>query len=88
MAKLREDLRVASEKIRSEYHARTDRSLPNRGPRDVLTVWVEAIQGIPDYFKNPGDWFIVHTVIPEIMSPPMSLPLMSELRRGTRLTSK
>ena len=88
MAELREDLRVASEKSRNEYHERTGRSLPNPGPRDVLTVWVEAMQGIPDYFKNPGDWFIVHTIIPEIMSPPMPLPLMSELRRGTRLTSK
>ena len=86
MAELREDLRVATEKIRSEYAERTGRRLANPGPRDVLTVWVEAMQAIPDYFKNPGDWFIVHTVIPEIMSPPMPLPLMSELRRGTHLT--
>ena len=87
MAKLREDLRVATEMIRSEYHERTGRRLANLGPRDVLTVWVEAMQGIPDYFKNPGDWLIVHTVIPEIMSPPMSLPLMRELRRDTTLIS-
>jgi hypothetical protein len=26
-----------------------------------------------DYFKNPGDWVIVHTVIPEIMSSPMRI---------------
>ena len=35
MAELREDLRVACEKIRSEYHERTGRVLANPGPRGV-----------------------------------------------------
>lgn len=70
MEKLRTDIESATAAFLSDYPPPHLRGMPPAPPiRDVLDVWIDAIKEGDRYEKHPGDFFVVHKVIPELLNP-------------------
>lgn len=70
MEQLRADIKVATEEFLSDYPRPHLRGMPPAPPiRDVLDVWIDAIKLQDRYEQHPGDYFVVHKIIPELRHP-------------------